>query len=743
MMRRVILCLLLSLCLPGASWAVTDRFYNMYWDGSSPLRHYGYLRYDSGALFDLYDSDADSLLRYNETAGQFATSYDGVDSFLVNTLTGDLSLGRDGQDEDISISFLANTADGLYTWMEDEDYLLASDDILWDTTERAYFRDTAISISSQDDGHIDIAADTSIDLNLDTSSIAITDTTDQFFDLSLGSTYFRNQTGDFYFGHTGMTLASFRHDVDLGFGALPFTGFYMDDASDRLFYGILDATGIGGAVEPAFGYWDSASDITTPQMMMFGHATAVALGSPGDTLPRFALAKDSGSGGTQYFGVFPDGAMVLGNPSPSPEILSVYPAARAAAMNTSLMRMVQTWTHDGTGGGVDDYQARGMELGVTVDPGADFQKEIVGFTGEVNTAGTHDYLGDILAAKFVARHMGTGDMAAAKALTGGSFEVLVGPLAGGTERITAGFFTATSDATSTGPYDRLTLCAVDPAHWKSDLAELFGYLVNDLNPPAGSYNVTDELVGIKIRAPSSDGGASVFFGIDSEWSSRMQDNVAWWFGTGKDAGVYHDTTLGGLRIDTADLFLADSAASYTPNLHVRTTNSVALYPSIRLEHFSASPADDDGLGTIEWRGYNDAVVPEDIVFAYINVLSSDVTDGTEDADWQLLAKFDGTFRNVLYAYDDAGSKKIDIGGATLTRVLIDTALEVATSALIGTSLEIDGDLNHDGTGVGFYGTAPVTQPTGVADATGAGDVVATVNAVIDRLEDLGLFANLD
>jgi hypothetical protein len=45
--------------------------------------------------------------------------------------------------------------------------LRASVDLLLDTTENIYFRDTALSINSADDGHLDITADTSIDLNAD------------------------------------------------------------------------------------------------------------------------------------------------------------------------------------------------------------------------------------------------------------------------------------------------------------------------------------------------------------------------------------------------------------------------------------------------------------------------------------------------------------------------------------------------------------------------------------------------
>lgn len=42
--------------------------------------------------------------------------------------------------------------------------------------------------------------------------------------------------------------------------------------------------------------------------------------------------------------------------------------------------------------------------------------------------------------------------------------------------------------------------------------------------------------------------------------------------------------------------------------------------------------------------------------------------------------------------------------------------------------------------VGFYGTTPVNQPATVADATDAATAITTVNAVIDRLQELGLIA---
>ena len=67
-------------------------------------------------------------------------------------------------------------------------------------------------------------------------------------------------------------------------------------------------------------------------------------------------------------------------------------------------------------------------------------------------------------------------------------------------------------------------------------------------------------------------------------------------------------------------------------------------------------------------------------------------------------------------------------------------------------LEIDGTLNHDGNRVGFYGVAPVVQetwsnatspftsiPTKVRNAANTiAEVAFSVNAIIDRLDELGL-----
>jgi hypothetical protein len=58
------------------------------------------------------------------------------------------------------------------------------------------------------------------------------------------------------------------------------------------------------------------------------------------------------------------------------------------------------------------------------------------------------------------------------------------------------------------------------------------------------------------------------------------------------------------------------------------------------------------------------------------------------------------------------------------------------------------DLNSDGTQmgqtaadkIGFYGTTPIVQGATVTDGTDATTTQAAVNAVIDRLQALGLIA---
>jgi hypothetical protein len=48
------------------------------------------------------------------------------------------------------------------------------------------------------------------------------------------------------------------------------------------------------------------------------------------------------------------------------------------------------------------------------------------------------------------------------------------------------------------------------------------------------------------------------------------------------------------------------------------------------------------------------------------------------------------------------------------------------------------DIEHTGSNVGFFGSTPTSQPAPIADATGAGDVVARLNDLLAAMRTLGL-----
>lgn len=77
---------------------------------------------------------------------------------------------------------------------------------------------------------------------------------------------------------------------------------------------------------------------------------------------------------------------------------------------------------------------------------------------------------------------------------------------------------------------------------------------------------------------------------------------------------------------------------------------------------------------------------------------------------------------------------------TLTAAADFRALEVALGKSIFQEIEVDGDLNHDGSNVGFYGTAPVAQPTSGADLTNNVTAGGTNDTIADY-SDLSTYAN--
>ena len=92
---------------------------------------------------------------------EVGTGYVHVDTAQALALV----IGSGTAGVDYQVKFDGESNDGVITWQEDEDYFKFGDDILMNGEEKAQFRDTAVFINSADDGHLDLDADTSIDLN--------------------------------------------------------------------------------------------------------------------------------------------------------------------------------------------------------------------------------------------------------------------------------------------------------------------------------------------------------------------------------------------------------------------------------------------------------------------------------------------------------------------------------------------------------------------------------------------------
>ena len=138
-----------------------------------------YTRQSSSAIVDggIIEA-ADINAEFNQILAAFAVSsghtHDGTaaEGGPITKLLGTaITIGDATSGTDIAVTFDGESADGVLTWMEDEDYFQFSDDLLLTTTEKLQFRDTAIYINSSADGQLDLVADTEIQIAATTVDI--------------------------------------------------------------------------------------------------------------------------------------------------------------------------------------------------------------------------------------------------------------------------------------------------------------------------------------------------------------------------------------------------------------------------------------------------------------------------------------------------------------------------------------------------------------------------------------------
>ena len=120
----------------------------------------------------LLNNEYDQLLSaFNVSSGHTHDGSTTGDGGPLSTLYSNAISFGTGADTDIVVTFNANTADGVLTWMEDEDYFKFSDDILINSTEKLMFQDTGTYIYSNADGDLDVVSDgTAVDsINLESA----------------------------------------------------------------------------------------------------------------------------------------------------------------------------------------------------------------------------------------------------------------------------------------------------------------------------------------------------------------------------------------------------------------------------------------------------------------------------------------------------------------------------------------------------------------------------------------------
>ncbi len=118
---------------------------------------------------DVSNGSEDGEIRFSIMKAGTLTTVWTLDSSASGSVGFDMNVDAltigSGADTDVSLTFDANSADGVITWMEDEDYFQFSDEILMNSTEKILFGDTGTFIHQSADGVLTIESDTTVDIN--------------------------------------------------------------------------------------------------------------------------------------------------------------------------------------------------------------------------------------------------------------------------------------------------------------------------------------------------------------------------------------------------------------------------------------------------------------------------------------------------------------------------------------------------------------------------------------------------
>ena len=137
------------------------------------------------------------------------------------------------------------------------------------------------------------------------------------------------------------------------------------------------------------------------------------------------------------------------------------------------------------------------------------------------------------------------------------------------------------------------------------------------------------------------GAGNGIFGSSASNSIRIKTNEA------DRITVASNGNVGVGTISPETLLHLKSTAASKPVLKIENEQGGSNPVAIHLSRDTSSPADDDFIGEIHFRSMNDAGTPEEVLYAYITALSTDITDGTEDGELQFHTIKNGAVTNTM------------------------------------------------------------------------------------------------
>ena len=201
----------------------------------------------------------------------------------------------------------------------------------------------------------------------------------------------------------------------------------------------------------------------------------------------------------------------------------------------------------------------------------------------------------------------------------------------------------------------------------------------------GDFSSSSNATKLSFKTASS-AAASETMSLSSAGLLTISDDLV--IGDGKTIGSA--TTPAAITIASNGL-VTISRSDNAENLSLVSTDADAsVGPTLRMDRQSASAADGDLLGKINFVGHNDAGTPEDIAYAGITAIINDASDGTEDGKLAINTIVAGTERSRVF---------IDAGETVLNEDSVDVDFRVESNG-DANMFVVDAGNNRVGIGTG-------------------------------------------